>query len=88
MYTGMSVQTSGRSAVFHGAEKNYLEIIKFLIQGGANLNLKDKVSTLVFHQFKLLSYCDLHTRVDITRVKGDKDNYEWSVKLNRFSVLT
>ena len=49
MYTGMSVQTSGRSAVFHGAEKNYLEIVKFLIQGGANLSLKDKVSTLVFN---------------------------------------
>ena len=48
----MSLQTSGRGAVFHGAEKNYLEIVKLLIQGGADLSLKDKVSTLVFNQSK------------------------------------
>ena len=45
MYT--DVQASGRSAVFHGAEKNYLEIVKILIQGGADLSLKDKVSTSI-----------------------------------------
>ena len=52
MYTDVSLQTSGRSAVFHGAEKNYLEIVKLLIQSGADLRLKDKVSTLVFNQPK------------------------------------
>ena len=52
MYIDVSLQTSGRSAVFHGAEKNYLEIVKVLIQGGADLSLKDKVSTLVFNQSK------------------------------------
>ena len=39
----LSLQTSGRSAVFYGAEKGDLEILKLLIQGGANLSLKDKV---------------------------------------------
>ena len=50
MYT--DAQASGRSAVFHGAEKNYLEIVKLLIQGGADLHLEDKVSPLVFNQSK------------------------------------
>ena len=49
MYT--DVQASGRSAVFHGAE-NYLEIVKLLIQGGADLHVEDKVSPLVFNQSK------------------------------------
>ena len=52
MYTDVSLQTSGRSAVFHGAEKNYLEIVKLLIQSGADLSLKDKVSTFLFNQSK------------------------------------
>ena len=30
--------------MFYGAEKGDLEIVKLLIQGGANLSLKDKVS--------------------------------------------
>ena len=29
--------------MFHGAEKGDLELVKFLVQGGANLCLKDKV---------------------------------------------
>ena len=39
----MSLQTSGRSAVFYGAEEGDLEVVKLLIQGGANFSLKDKV---------------------------------------------
>ena len=39
----MSLQTSGRSAVFYGAEEGDLEVVKLLIQGGANLSLQDKV---------------------------------------------
>jgi len=41
----VSLQTSGRSAVFYGAEKGDLEMVKLLIQGGANLSIKDKVLT-------------------------------------------
>ena len=41
----MSFQTSGRSAAFYGAEEGDLEVVKLLIQGGANLSLKDKVWT-------------------------------------------
>ena len=37
-------QTSGRGAIFYGAEKGHLEIVKLLVQDGANLSLKDKVS--------------------------------------------
>ena len=32
--------------MFYGAEKGDLEIVKLLIQGGANLSLKDKVWAL------------------------------------------
>ena len=32
--------------MFYGAERGDLEIVKLLIQGGANLSLKDKVWTL------------------------------------------
>ena len=32
--------------MFYGAEKGDLEIVKLLIQGGANLSLKDKVLSL------------------------------------------
>jgi len=39
-------QASGRSAIFYGAERGYLEIVKILIQGGAKLSLKDKVSAV------------------------------------------
>ena len=42
-YVYMSLQTSGRSAVFYAAEEGDLEVVKLLIQGGANLSLKDKV---------------------------------------------
>ena len=45
LYVDVLLQTSGRSALFYGAQENDLEIIKLLIQGGANLSLKDKVST-------------------------------------------
>ena len=41
----MSLQTSGRSAVFYGAEEGDLEVVKLLIRSGANLSLKDKVLT-------------------------------------------
>ena len=40
-----SLQTSGRSAVFYGAEEGDLEVVKLLIQSGANLSLQDKVLT-------------------------------------------
>jgi len=43
MYTP---QTSGRSAIFYGAEKGDLEIVKILMHGGATLSLKDKVSAV------------------------------------------
>jgi len=66
MCTDVSLQTSGRSAVFHGAERNYLEIVKLLIQGGADLSLTDKVSTSVFNPSTPFY---LHTSVDIFRVK-------------------
>jgi len=39
-------QTAGRSAIFYGAEDGNLEIVKLLIQGGAKLSLKDKVSAV------------------------------------------
>jgi len=39
-------QTAGRSAIFFGAEDGNLEIVKLLIQGGAKLSLKDKVSAV------------------------------------------
>ena len=42
-YVYMSLQTSGRSAVFYAAEEGDLEVVKLLIQGGASLSLKDKV---------------------------------------------
>ena len=45
LYVDVFLQTSGRSALFYGAQEDDLEITKLLIQGGANLNLKDKVST-------------------------------------------
>ena len=32
--------------MFYGAEKGDLEIVKLLIEGGANLSLKDKVFSL------------------------------------------
>ena len=41
----VSLQTSGRSAVFYAAEEGDLELVKLLIQRGANLSLKDKVWT-------------------------------------------
>ena len=44
-------KASGRSAIFYGAEKGDLEIVKLLIQSEPNLNLKDKVSS-----------CDLMSR--------------------------
>jgi len=39
-------QTSGRSAIFYGAEEGDLEMVKILIHGGATLSLKDKVSAV------------------------------------------
>lgn len=48
MYTDVSLQTSGRTAVFHGAEKNQLEIVKLLIQSRADLSIKDKVFVVFY----------------------------------------
>jgi len=43
----VSLQTSGRSAVFYAAENGDLEMVKLLIQYGTNLRLKEKVSCLI-----------------------------------------
>ena len=53
----VSLQTSGRSAVFYGAEKGDLEIVKLLILGGANLSLKDKVLSLTVSSHRTLQQC-------------------------------
>ena len=36
-------QATGRSALFTASEQGNLEIVKLLVKGGANVDLKDKV---------------------------------------------
>lgn len=39
----MSAQSAGWSALFQAAHNGYIEIVKMLIEAGANVLLKDKV---------------------------------------------
>lgn len=44
------LQETGRSALFMASEQDNLEIVKLLVERGANVDVKDKVLAIHYHK--------------------------------------
>ena len=44
-YVVLCVQVTGGTAIHHAAENGHMESVEVLLGGGANMEIKDKVST-------------------------------------------